>query len=72
MKPSRLLIFFAVLAFALSACGQPEPEKQTVSVSPATVSFKTEGGSEKISVTSNSNWYVQSDASWVKLSATAP
>ena len=71
MKPSRLLIFFAVLAFALSACGQPEPEKQTVSVSPTTVSFKTEGGSEIISVTSNSNWYVQSDAGWVKLSASA-
>ena len=71
MKPSRLLIFFAVLAFALSACGQPEPEKQTVSVSPSSVSFKTEGGSEIISVTSNANWYVQSDGSWVKLSATA-
>lgn len=71
MKPSRLLIFFAVLAFVLSACGQPEPEKQTVSVSPSSVSFKTEGGSEIISVTSNANWYVQSDGSWVKLSATA-
>lgn len=71
MKLYRPLIFLAVLALVVSACGQPEPEKQTVSVSPASVSFKTEGGSETLRITSNGNWYVQTDGAWVKLSASA-
>ena len=71
MKPSRLLIFFAVLAFALSACGQPEPEKQTVSVSPTSLSFKPEGGNQSISVSSNGSWTVRVDGGWITLSATA-
>lgn len=71
MKPNRLLFYLAVLALVVSACEKPEPEKQTVSVSPASLSFTTEGGSQSVSVTSNGNWYVQTDNNWVHLSATA-
>ena len=71
MKPTRLLFHLAVLVLVVSACEKPEPEKQTVSVSPSSVSFKTEGGSQSVSVTSNGNWYVQTDNNWVQLSATA-
>ena len=71
MKPNRLLFYLAVLALVVSACEKPEPEKQTVSVSPASLSFTTEGGFQSVSVTSNGNWYVQTDNNWVHLSATA-
>ena len=72
MKPNRLLFYLAVLALVVSACEKPEPEKQTISVTPTSISFPTEGGEERVTVTSNGNWYVQPEkGNWISLSATA-
>ena len=68
MKSSRLSILFAVLVFAVSACGTPEPEKVTVtvSVSPSSISFTDDGGTVSIQVTSNGNWYIETLGAWFK------
>ena len=73
MKPARLFICLSLLAMALVSCGPTEPEKVpvTVSVSPTSLSFPTDGGSETISVNSNGLWYAKSDASWLIVSATS-
>jgi hypothetical protein len=39
-----------------------------LTVSPTSLSFKESGGSEKISITSNTNWTVSSNQSWCKIS----
>lgn len=71
MKPYRLLFFLASVAFAASSCNQPEPEKQdvTVSVSPGSLSFSAEGGTETVTVSSNGVWYVRAEGSWFSVSA---
>lgn len=71
MKHYRLTALFAFLALVVAACDDPEPEKQTLSVSPTTVSFTEEGGSAILTVTSNNTWYVDVQDSWLKASTTA-
>jgi len=73
MKFLRLLTALAAGMFLVLSCEQPEPEKETVTVSgsPASLSFPTEGGTETISVTSNGLWYAKADGSWLVLSATS-
>ncbi|MCR5709582.1 MAG: DNA/RNA non-specific endonuclease [Bacteroidales bacterium] len=70
MKHYRLLLLFTVLACAMTACEQPEPEpvRQTVSVSPTSLSFPEEGGTLSLSVSSNGAWYVQTQGDWFKAS----
>ena len=69
MKPSRLLLWVVVLAFGMTACNPPEPEKITISVSPAALSFDAEGGSKTLSVTSNGAWTVRVNGDWIRASA---
>ena len=69
MKHFRLLIFFAVIALALTACGEPEPEKVTITVSPATLAFDTDGGSKTLSVSSNGSWTVRVNGDWIQVSS---
>ncbi len=61
----------AALVLAVVACGPTEPEKQTVTVSPASLSFESDGGSQSVSVTSNGAWYVKVDGDWIRASVSA-
>lgn len=71
MKHFRLLVMLSLLVFVAAYCAQPEPEKQTVSVSPNSLTFTEEGGSNTISVTANGTWYAEVQGSWMTLSASA-
>ena len=71
MKHYILPALFACLALVVAACHEPEPEKQTLSVSPTTVSFTEEGGSALLTVSSNNAWYVEVQDSWLKASTFA-
>ena len=73
MKFPRLPIVLAAVMLFLVSCERPEPEKETVtvSVSPVSLSFATEGGTETISVSSNGLWYAKADGSWLVLSASS-
>lgn len=66
----RIILWLAV-AFCLVACEHPEPEKQTVSVSPSTISFSDEGGTGAISISSNGSWSVQVEGGWLQVSSYA-
>ena len=77
MKPFRLLFSLAALVLAVAACEPKEPEKQTVTVSPTTLSFDSDGGQMSVAVSSNGAWYVEtsthleSGADWIKTSVSA-
>lgn len=68
MKPYRLLALLAAFVLAVAACEPDEPEKITVSVSPTSLNFNADGGSQQISVTSNGAWTVRVDGGWMTLS----
>ena len=63
-------LFCVILSLTVIACNRPEPEKETISitVSPASLSFDSEGGSEILSVSSNGLWYVRSELDWISTS----
>ena len=61
----------AALVLAVAACGPTEPEKQTVTVSPTSLSFDPDGGSLSVTVTSNGAWYVEVQGNWIKTSISA-
>ena len=71
MKPFRLLLCLAALVLAAVACGPEEPEKQTISVSPSSLTFPAEGGTLTVSVTSNGSWYVSIEGEWAKVNTSA-
>lgn len=71
MKPFRLLLCLAALVLAAVACGPEEPEKQTISVSPSSLTFPAEGGMLTVSVTSNGSWYVSIEGEWAKVNTSA-
>ena len=68
MKPYRLLALLAAFVLAVASCEPDEPEKITVSVSPTSLNFNADGGSQQISVTSNGAWTVRVDGSWMTVS----
>ena len=72
MKAVRLLVFCASLLLALVSCEQPKPEpineKMLVTVSPASLSFKAEGGSATFAVTCKGMWYARTTDSWLAVS----
>ena len=70
MKPYRLLLCIAVLLFGTAGCNQPqpEPEKITVSVSPASLTFGPEGDSKTLSVSCNGAWSVSVAGEWIETS----
>ena len=71
MKHFRLLALLFGLAMVVAACHEPEPEKNTLTVTPASVSFPEEGGTALLTVTSNTAWYVEVDGGWLKASTFA-
>lgn len=64
------MFWLAAAAFVLTGCGPDEPENQTirVSVSPLSLSFGMDGGSETLAITSNGAWTAQVAGGWVSLS----
>ncbi|MBO4535702.1 MAG: DNA/RNA non-specific endonuclease [Bacteroidales bacterium] len=68
MKHSRLLAILAAFVLALASCGPDEPEKVTVSVSPTSLSFDSDGGSQSLNVQSNGSWTVRVDGGWITAS----
>lgn len=72
MKALRLVSLFAVLALVLASCEKPQPEptpeKLTVSISPSSLEFTSEGGSSTVSVNCKGMWYARSSASWIQVS----
>jgi VCBS repeat-containing protein len=52
----------------VASCEPDEPEKITVSVSPTSLNFNADGGSQQISVTSNGAWTVRVDGGWMTVS----
>lgn len=73
MKHARLLSLVAFVALLVVSCGTPEPEpvKITVSVSPSSLTFSAEGGTEQVSVSSNGLWYARVEGEWVSVSPTS-
>ena len=72
----RHLIIVALGAVSLFAsCGpEPEPAPQetaSVKVSPTSLSFSVNGGSEEVRVTTNCNWTAESDSDWAVLNITS-
>ena len=61
----------AAFVLALASCGPDEPEKVSVSVSPASLSFEPDGGSQSLSVQSNGAWTVRVDGGWITASTTS-
>ena len=61
----------AAFVLALASCGPDEPEKVTVSVSPASLSFEPDGGSQSLTVHSNGAWTVRVDGGWITPSTTS-
>lgn len=64
MKPIRLCSIFAVLAI-IFACTKEEP---TLSVSPSSISYAVDGGTQSLTIISNGSWTVSSDSPWVTVS----
>ena len=71
MKPYRLLALLAAIVLAVTACGPDEPEKVTVTVSPSSITFDADGGTQTISVSSNGAWTVRVDGGWLNVPVTA-
>lgn len=68
MKTSRTLILMLATAFCVMSCTKPEKEiEQSLSVSPTTLTFSKEGGSQTITINSTGNWTSSSVGDWIKL-----
>ncbi|WP_339706843.1 BACON domain-containing protein [Algoriphagus aquimarinus] len=67
-NPFRFLGFFLFSALAIFSCGETEdPEPIIFTVSSNSVQFEAEGGSQIISITSNSTWTIEAASSWLEV-----
>lgn len=60
-------LFLLLLISTLWACNDEDnPKNPTpeLSITPYSLNFKSDGGTEKLSITSNTTWKISSDASW--------
>ncbi|MFI3299459.1 MAG: BACON domain-containing carbohydrate-binding protein, partial [Rikenellaceae bacterium] len=73
MKTFKHFLLFAFALVLSVGCTDPEPEAEpaTLEVNPTSLTFATEGGSQEITVTSNTYWSVTSTESWLTISATS-
>ncbi|MBQ6276569.1 MAG: S8 family serine peptidase [Bacteroidales bacterium] len=55
-------------AYAAVQCAQSYAGSNTLSVSPASLNYAVAGGSQTVTVTSNTSWTVTSSASWLTIS----
>ena len=60
-------LFLLLLISTLWACNDDDiPKNSTpeLSVTPYNLNFESDGGTKKLSITSNTTWEISSDASW--------
>ena len=68
MKTCRTLILVLATAICVMSCTKPEKEKeQSLNVSPTTLTFSKDGGSQTITVNSTGNWTSSTIGNWIKL-----
>ncbi len=68
MKTCRTLILVLTTALCVMSCTKPEKEQATgLSVSPTTLTFSKEGGSQTISISSTGDWTSSTVGDWIKL-----
>lgn len=68
MKTCRILILVLAATFCVMSCTKPEKEEeQNLSVSPATLTFSKEGGSQLITINSSGNWNGSTVGNWINL-----
>ena len=66
MKILRYLLIIAVLGVLVSACGKKLPE--SLNILTTVVNLPAEGGTEDVSIMTNTNWSVSSDQGWLHFS----
>ena len=68
MKTCRTLILVLATAICAMSCTKPEKEKeQSLNVSPTTLTFSKDGGSQTITINSTGNWTSSTIGNWIKL-----
>ena len=65
MKITKLIFSAAIVILAAGCVKEVVPE---INVNPSTITFEIEGGTQTITVSSNTDWTVSSDAAWLKVS----
>ncbi|MDR3235611.1 MAG: hypothetical protein LBT48_02650 [Prevotellaceae bacterium] len=77
MKTNKILLLAmasVVAGSAFVACGggdEVAPPIPKLSLKPATLSFEVAGGAGTVTISSNTNWAISGDASWVTLEPTS-
>lgn len=59
------IVMAATLSVGLSSCGGDDPDPDMVSVSLPSVNFQESGGTQSVPITSNTNWTVGGNPSWL-------
>ena len=69
----RYMLNFLLIAGLLSSCGQTgdEPQPAALTVSPKTIVLDPQGGQENVTITSNEDWLMRSDARWMKVTTSS-
>ena len=69
----RYMLNFLLIAGLLSSCGQTgdEPQPAALTVSPKTIVLDPQGGQENVTITSNEDWLMRSDAKWMKVTTSS-
>ena len=57
-----------LLSVGFTSCSKDDPDPDSVSISMSSVNFGESGGSQSIQVTSNTNWTVSGNPSWLTVS----
>ena len=57
-----------LLSVGFTSCSKDDPDPDSVSISMSSVNFGESGGSQSIQVTSNTNWTVSGNPSWLAVS----
>ena len=59
------IVMAATLSIGLSSCKKDDPDPDMVSVSLPSVNFQESGGTQSVPITSNTNWTVSGNPSWL-------
>lgn len=59
------IVMAATLSIGLSSCKKDDPDPDMVSVSLPSVNFQESGGTQSVPITSNTNWTVGGNPSWL-------
>jgi hypothetical protein len=66
----KRFLILAIIAVTLIACNKDEEFVPSANVDKTTLQFSYSGGVDSIKITSNTDWTVEKDAEWIKLSLT--